>query len=116
MGVEAEGAGAEEEAAVIPMPDPTIITATTITQIVPTRILPPTIIVLRLQIVPTNLIRRVQSIQIFRPMLAGPVLSIGRKAVELRTAPIPWFVNGTRSSLHEPLIEKSANLEYIIQI
>ena len=35
-----------------------------------------------------SLTRRARSIQIFHPMLAGPVLSIGRKAVELLTAPI----------------------------
>ena len=77
-----EGAGAEEIAVAeiigeVEVPDVAAEIPTTKTRV--------KIIVL----VQTNHIRRVPSIQIYLPVLAGPVLSIGRKAVELRTAQIP---------------------------
>ena len=59
-----------------------------------------------------NHTNEVPSIRTYLPTLGGPALSIGRKAGELPTAPIPSSASGIKSL---PLVllppEKSASLE-----
>ena len=84
-----EGEVAEEGHRIHPLHQTTIIIIPIQTRIEASRII-------QIILLQTSLTRGVPNIQICLPVLAGPVLSTGRKAGELLTVPIPWSVSGSQ--------------------